>query len=211
MPNPLRSGWRWLFPKLQRALPVHHGKPLLAGLDRAAQVFHHLYENGHYDPATNGEAWLLQALSAQQPAVILDVGVNVGDYSCLALAHCPSAEIHCFEPMPAVFTDLEVRLGDEPHVHLHQQALAAENGTCTFYFDPRATGNTTALAEDQSGIHGLNEVTQVDARTQTLDSFCKEQGIDHVDLLKIDVEGFESSVLKGGRNDCRGAYFVHSA
>lgn len=83
-------------------------------------MFHQLYENGHYDPATNGEAWLLQALSVQQPAVILDVGANVdvGDYARLALSHCPGAEVHCFEPMPAVFAQLEARLADEPRIHL---------------------------------------------------------------------------------------------
>lgn len=198
MTNPLRIGWRWLFPRLQRALPAHHGQPLLAGLDRAAQVFHQLYENGHYDPATNGEAWLLQTLSAHQPAVILDVGANVGEYARLALAHCPSAEVHCFEPMPVVFAQLQEHLGAEPRVHLHQQALAAENGTCTFYFDPRATGNTTAVADVQAGVHGLRKVETVNARTQTLDAFCQQHGIDHIDLLKIDVEGFESSVLRGG-------------
>jgi hypothetical protein len=81
MPGLLRSAWRSLFPRLQRSLPAHHGHPLLARLDRAATVFHQLYEIGHYDPSSNGEAWLLRQLAPLRPRVIFDVGANRGEYA----------------------------------------------------------------------------------------------------------------------------------
>jgi hypothetical protein len=59
MPALLKTPWRWLFPRLQRWLPVHHSQALLAAIDRAATAYHTFYENGNYDPSSNGEGWLL--------------------------------------------------------------------------------------------------------------------------------------------------------
>ncbi len=85
----LKSPWRWLFPRLQRWLPARHGQPVLAAIDRAATIFHNLYENGNYDPSSNGEGWLLGRLASSSPKIIFDVGANRGDYSRLALTACP--------------------------------------------------------------------------------------------------------------------------
>jgi FkbM family methyltransferase len=194
----LRSAWRSLFPRLQRSLPAHHGHPLLARLDRAAMVFHNLYDNGHYDPATNGEAWLLRQLAPLQPRVILDVGANRGEYAELALQVCPEAQVHAFEPMPAVFPQLQSALGHHPRATLHQLALADQEGDLRFWFDPSKTGNTSAVPGVQSAIHGLKAPEPITAAGLRLDQFCERNGIEQIDLLKIDTEGFEASVLRGG-------------
>ncbi|MEA5474681.1 FkbM family methyltransferase [Synechococcus sp. CCY9201] len=198
----LRTTWRWFFPRLQRFLPSHHGNPLLARVDRLATVFHGLYENGNYDPASNGEAWLLQQLACFRPALILDVGANRGEYSRLALDICPQARVIAFEPIPSVFAQLEAALGQEPRAELHNAALADSNGEIRFLFDPARTGNTSAVVGVQTAIHGLTAPEQITASALRLDHFCDSNGVNHIDLLKIDVEGFESQVMAGGVRCC---------
>ncbi len=198
MPRLLRSAWRSLFPGLQRSLPAHHGHPLLARLDRAATVYHQLYENGHYNPATNGEAWLLRQLAPLRPRMILDVGANRGEYSALALEACPEAQVHAFEPIPVVVAQLQEALGHHPRCTIHNLALADQEGELHFWFDPVQTGNTSAVADVQTAIHGLSVPEQINAPAQRLDHFCERNSIETIDLLKIDVEGFESKVLIGG-------------
>lgn len=198
MPPFLKIPWRWLFPRLQRWLPEHHGHPVLATIDRAATVFHALYENGNYDPARNGESWLLQRLAASSPKLVLDVGANRGDYARLALAACPNARVLAFEPIPAVFQQLQANLGKDERADLFCLALADQNGPLTFDFDPKNTGNTTAVHGVQASVHGLKRTEQITATGRKLDDFCFEHAIEGIDLLKIDVEGFEGYVLKGG-------------
>jgi FkbM family methyltransferase len=157
-----------------------------------------LYENGNYDPAYNGEAWLLQCLAKLAPTIIFDVGANRGEYAELALAACSQANIYAFEPMPSVFKQLKEALGSETRINLNQLALSDQAGDIRFWFDQSNTGNTTALADVQSLIHKIDSPSEVIASAQRLDTFCKERMINHIDLLKIDVEGFEANVLQGG-------------
>ncbi len=194
----LKITWHWLFPRLQRALPAHHGNPLLAAMDRMAIVFHALYENSNYDPASNGEAWLLNRLATTSPKVIFDVGANRGDYARLALAACTQARLYAFEPIPTVFQELARSLGSKPRAESFSHALADLNGELNFYFDSAHTGNTTAVFGVQDSIHGLTTIECIPAQARRLDDFCSEHSIASINLLKIDVEGFESSVLMGG-------------
>ena len=46
---------------------------------------------------------------------------------------------------------------------------------------------------------GLKDTQSITAPGRCLDDFCAEQGIDGIDLLKIDVEGFEGNVLSGAK------------
>jgi FkbM family methyltransferase len=198
MTDYLRQGWRWLFPKLQRLIPANYGQPLLGKLDRAASVFHQLYENGNYDPASNGEAWLLQRLAELSPQIFFDVGANRGEYSRLALKASSQARVFAFKPIPPVFEELRSVLALEPRAELHQLALADQPGELTFWLDSQNTGNTTAVDGVQDSIHGVKSPQKVNAHAQRLDLFCAEKMIEKIDLLKIDVEGFESRVLQGG-------------
>ena len=161
-------------------------------------MFHALYENGNYDPSSNGEGWLLQRLASTSPNVILDVDANLGDYARLALAACPKARVYAFEPIPAISLELQASLEKDPRVELFPVALADQNGPLEFDFDSANTGNTTAVKGVQSSVHDLAETERIVVAGLCLDDFCSEHGIDSIDLLKIDVEGFEASVLRGG-------------
>lgn len=200
MSSPIKRPWRWAYPRLQRWLPAHHGHPLLAGLDRLAGVFHGLYHNNNYDPASNGEAWLLQRLAAGTgPLRVFDVGANCGDYTRLALDASPDTRVWAFEPVPAVFAQLQAAHGGESRVQLLPLALADQPGPLVLYADPRRSGHTTAVAGVQPGVHGLDQPQALSVQAQTLDHFCRQQAIPAIDLLKLDVEGFEQRVLAGAQ------------
>ena len=140
------------------------------------------------DHRINGERRLLRSLDLPADAVVFDVGANVGHWSQGALALFPGARIHAFEPLPGAFAQLSRIAG----ITAHQLALGAEPGTATLHFDP----DTTVLSSlhDRAGM-GLAQT--VDVEVLPLDAFADAHGIDHIDFLKIDVEGHEKDVIAG--------------
>jgi FkbM family methyltransferase len=113
---------------------------------------------------------------------VFDVGANRGDYTRLALQASPDGEVWAFEPVPAVFAQLQAAHGGDPRVHLLPLALAAHDGPLTLYADPRRSGHTTAVAGVQPGVHGLEEPECFERPAQRLDSFCAAAGITAIDL-----------------------------
>ncbi len=121
--------------------------------------------------------------------VVIDAGANVGVTGVWWLANHPGATLHCFEPEPGNVELLRANVGDRPNVGVHGVALGAEAGTAEL-----------TLGE-HSAVHSL-VMQDVGTRTITvpvwrLDTFMAEHEIDRVDLLKLDVEGFEVEVLEG--------------
>jgi FkbM family methyltransferase len=153
---------------------------------------------GNCDETVNGEAWFVRHLAGTLPArpIIFDVGANVGAYTKILLEAIESPIIHCFEPSPAAFEQLEKHLGKAPGVHLHNLGLGAEESTLTLYTDEpgSAMGSLYRRRLDHYGI-SMYPLEQV--QIARLDAFCKEQGIERIDFLKVDAEGHDFSVLQG--------------
>lgn len=111
-------------------------------------------------------------------AVFVDVGANVGAYSLRAAAR--GMKVYAFEPMP-VNIELFKRNAalNKLSVELSECALGAENGNA------RLTPNGAVSRISKNG--------ELEVPLRTLDSF----DLPRVDLLKVDVEGYELEVLKG--------------
>ena len=109
------------------------------------------------------------------------------------------ASLYAFEPIPSVFQQLQLTVADAPLAAAFPVALADHNGELDLCFDQANTGNITALADVQGSVHGLRSVECIRVRAQRLDDFCSEHSIQSLDLLKIDVEGFEFAVFEGVR------------
>jgi FkbM family methyltransferase len=122
---------------------------------------------------------------------IVDVGANIGVVSLLLATQYPQNRVFSLEPAPTTFDALSknVALNGLPNISCHQLALSDSVGEIAFDALPHQRGN--ARIADAKSTH----VTMV--RTTTLDDFVEEQGIETISLLKIDVEGFEASVLRG--------------
>lgn len=127
--------------------------------------------------------------------VVFDVGANVGQTTKEILEFYPDANIYSFEPIGSVFEQLAANTKAWSTVHANHCALGADNTTKVV----RLYG-----AED-SVCNSLNESTMnpdAAAQLETIqiskgDTICTEKGIESIDFLKIDTEGYELEVIRG--------------
>lgn len=153
-----------------------------------------LVNHGAYEPQES--ALLLEA--GQGAEVVFDVGANAGFYSLHWVSRLrPGGIIHAFEPVPSTYATLlrNVALnGLEKTVRTHEFALGDETKTATF-FVPDVSGSVAASLRN---LHPEETSVEVTVRIETLDRFSTAESIARLDLMKIDVEGAELAVLKGG-------------
>jgi FkbM family methyltransferase len=150
------------------------------------------YGNLSYDLRTNGEAFVVETLARFQPRVLFDAGANVGDWSITAKKSCPGAEIHAFEIAQPIFEVLEANTRDLPDLHRRNVGLSDIIGPIRIRHYETLPALTTAT--DYPHPFAFSEL---EAQVITGDSYVARNHIKHIDLLKIDVEGMEESVLKG--------------
>jgi len=127
-------------------------------------------------------------------SVFVDVGANIGHHSLFMARY--AAHIHSFEPFDFVREQLLEKISDNAlsHVTVHPIGLGANSEELPFY-EPN-TGNTglgTFVNDARHGtvLHGKS------LRIEPADDYFPAHGINKVDLVKIDVEGFEPDVLLG--------------
>lgn len=124
--------------------------------------------------------------------LIFDVGANVGQSVEEYYQRYPTTRTYCFEPIKATYEVLKANTASYENVSCHNFALGASAGTVTMVSEGVSSMNH--IVEDKDAVDSGNTETVV---ISTLDSFCSENGIDHISFLKIDTEGNDLDVLKG--------------
>lgn len=162
------------------------------------------YENRNFDIRTNGEEWYLRQLGkpAGEIKCVFDVGANVGDWLLLCQRYSPGATIHAFEIAPPTFDKLQKKTGHLPNVVLNPVGVSDRNDEIDVYYSETEDGLTTAFKEhldDAYRMIGQNPLQPRSIRAKVIrgDDYAKQRGIQTIDVLKIDVEGMEESVLRG--------------
>jgi FkbM family methyltransferase len=134
-------------------------------------------------------------------SAVFDVGANNGVYSLLASAYT-NQPIYAFEPVPAVRTMLEenITLSKIKNIHICTEVVSDECGQVTMYV-PTDTGTWTDIASIDKSFVTIRSTSsrEIICESITIDAFVSRKNIDHSVplLLKIDVEGAETRVLKG--------------
>jgi FkbM family methyltransferase len=127
-------------------------------------------------------------------AVFLDVGACEGQHS-LFMSRLVK-EVHAFEPFPPAIKRFQrlVGLNGFTNIRLHEVGLGEKEGTVPFYApEEDNVGSGTFLAEHRQG-----EDRKVGSfRVVAGDDWLAPLGLPSVDVIKIDVEGFEGPVLRG--------------
>ena len=141
------------------------------------------------------ESWVQAAKGAR---VVFDVGASFGIYSLAALASQPDAIVHAFEPTPEIADRLRetARLNCLDNLIVHQFAVSNRSGQAALR---RFRGERGTNAGMNYICVETGDPSEERVPTTCLDEFCQQSGIATIDLLKIDVQGHEHSVLQGAR------------
>jgi len=133
----------------------------------------------------------------------LDIGANVGYYTVLAATVNPDCRIQSFEPSPSTFGILceNVNVNNLSNVQTNQLALGEKVGTLQFnIYADQALNSPNAGDEDQHPFFKEGPTQVIDVSCVKLDDFLTENHLPKPDVVKLDVEGFEYSVLRGAEN-----------
>jgi FkbM family methyltransferase len=129
--------------------------------------------------------------------VIFDVGANIGQTSVAAKSNYPAARIFAFEPTPDAFALLQKNVANLSGVQTYNFALGSEPGSAKLFLHQDSRINSLIRDTQFDQRFGASDVQEIICEVTTLDLFCAKEGIERINLLKIDTEGFELSVLKG--------------
>ncbi|MDC0948993.1 FkbM family methyltransferase, partial [Gammaproteobacteria bacterium] len=163
--------------------------PLIEDVETGGQNFPFWIANEHAlswwvrDGADDSaESFFLQHV-CRPDSVVFDVGAHHGMQTMLMAKLAAQGEVHAFEanPQNAMVLFANVALNRLTHCSANSTAVGAESGM-------------TEISGEMLGDHGLERWT---VPMISIDDYCRDHQIDRVDVIKIDVEGYEGHVLKG--------------
>lgn len=143
---------------------------------------------------------LLNGLVARGDAMVFDIGANLGFSTASYRQMFPDATIHAFEPHPKAFDQLREKFRADGKVILNNCGVADQPGRLQFNLsNDIASSSFLAISNTSPYVRGigLSMVETCEVAVTSVDEYCSAQGIDRIDFMKLDVQGFERKVLDG--------------
>jgi FkbM family methyltransferase len=156
------------------------------------------FGNSSYKFARNGERWLLATLGSEPIRTVLDVGANDGMWSLMASDLFSNANIYALEIVPDTAATLQARVGHHARIKCFSLGLAAHTGKLPVRYYQPASRHATFIDFPRSWTGEW-----IDCPVMCGDEFIAREAIDHIDFLKLDVEGAEHLVLQGLESQLR--------
>lgn len=136
-------------------------------------------------------------------AIIFDVGAHSGQFCKQFAKLVPQGKVYAFEPGEYAGSLLKVMLSSHRlrNVELITKGLSDAEGKQTLYLPVKRSG---AFGFGLASLLPNTEYAEEKLRTQiialtTIDSVVNERGLERLDLLKVDIEGWELPVLRGAK------------
>ncbi|MDO1448851.1 FkbM family methyltransferase [Rhodocytophaga aerolata] len=163
----------------------------------------HIINNLFYESTYEQRELKIISILSKSCKVILDIGANTGIYSIVASLNNPSLKIFAFEPHPQNYVRLQknVSLNQPNSVVPVQSAVGNSTGTIDFYIpaDDSITDISSVSKEFSESIYRMN-FKKIAVDLVTVDEFLELRQEQKVDVIKIDVEGYEYEVILGAYN-----------
>lgn len=157
---------------------------------------------------------------ATKPLVILDVGSRDCNESLEIARECPNARIFAFECNPQTLPLCRKAAEDCSAITLCPYAVNSYDGECTFYpIDPART--RTTWKDGNPGASSLFKANgaytpetyvqnEIQVPCRRIDSVLQELGVDHVDLIWMDLQGAELIALQSLGSYLDRVYSIHT-
>lgn len=140
---------------------------------------------------------LVHQLLGRTPELAIDIGGNVGDYSAELRRRHPALEIHVFEPSTTNIAKLRARFAGDGRISVLPHAVSDAPREATLYADVSGSGMGSLVQRDLAH-RGLDFTAQETVRVVRFEDHWQAQlGRRPIDIVKLDIEGFELMALRG--------------
>lgn len=157
-------------------------------LDPSDHVMRQIFLRGVYEKNTIRH--VLKNL--KKTDTFVDVGTNIGAYTLNISKHLTAGKVISFEPSPKALSFLEenIELNSFTNITVVKKGLSNKKETATLYFPSLTTASINKFQDSDQ---------KSEIELTTLDDYCEENGVENIDILKIDIEGHEFKCLEGAR------------
>jgi FkbM family methyltransferase len=153
------------------------------------------------------EAFIVDEFPDREPAVIYDIGANIGVASLFFGVRYPQATIYGFDPLPTNYEICSMNYQNLKHARAFPWALGSSTRTATFQFE--ANDNRGGRLAASSAVNSKSSTQSISVEVFTIADVIREKQLGPPELLKIDVEGAELDVLKGTGNYISSVKAIH--
>ncbi|HTA64220.1 MAG TPA: FkbM family methyltransferase [Xanthomonadaceae bacterium] len=132
-------------------------------------------------------------------ATVVDIGANRGQFALVARRCFPTAAIFSFEPLQRPADIFRRVFAGDTHAELFQSAIGPNSGAATIHVSQRDDSSSLLSITDKQNelFPGTAEQKTETIKVGRLGDFLRRESIKRPALLKLDVQGFELSALKG--------------
>lgn len=152
---------------------------------------------------SNAPRVTLLGWAAKPVRTVIDVGANRGQFARSISKIFPRAKLHSFEPLPGPFEDLRKwASGQGGRVQVYNLALGDEKKTVTINLHEDHSPSSSILSTTDTAIRiypKLNRQHEVLVQQTTLDDVLGDSEMEGLVLIKLDVQGYEDHVVRGGK------------
>ena len=128
---------------------------------------------------------------------IFDAGANDGKTVLQFRKAFSKAKIYAFEPVKTIYQKCVQNTRHLENIQLEQIALSNESGHATLLLFPEKLSDLNSL--NPLAMNTAKDAVSEEVVTTTLDVYMTREGVERINFLKIDVEGWEIKVLKGAK------------
>ncbi|HEX8475514.1 MAG TPA: FkbM family methyltransferase [Pyrinomonadaceae bacterium] len=180
-----------------------------------------------YEDIFEKQVYLKHGVTLHEGECVFDVGSNIGLFTLFTHRKVNNLRIYAFEPAPPLFRILSFNTAlHKVNVKLFNCGVSNEAKTATFTFYPQSSGMSSFYADKQeekealraimlnqlhTGMEGMEQLMQhaedllearfksesFECRLRPLSEIIREEGVERIDLMKIDVQKSELDVLEG--------------
>jgi FkbM family methyltransferase len=144
-----------------------------------------------------------------EPHTVLDVGANTGQFAVASSKLFPGARVHSFEPVPECVDELRENVSGLD-VAVYPLGLGQQEGQVSFHVNSHShSSSALPLANShRESFPEAREERTIEVEVSTLDRVFEGVELERPVLIKLDVQGYEARVLRGGEETLKRADYV---
>ncbi len=138
-----------------------------------------------------------------QNPIILEAGACDGRDTLQMATVWEKAQIHAFEPIESLFEETKKKVQNFKQIHIYKAGLASKTGNTTLYVSEGKSTGSSSIMKPKEHLEIHPEVLfkkEIEIEVFTIDEWAKKNNISKIDLMWLDLQGAEMSVLKSSPN-----------